>query len=115
VIVLGADGRPVLIGGGAGGAPIPDVMARVLQDVLLRRRSVGDALATGQFHAADPDHIALEEGTAAADLRPALEALGHRVAIEPISTGTAILLRGADGWSGRSDPRRDGGPAQGIR
>lgn len=115
VIVLDAAGRPILIGGGAGGAPIPDVMASVLSGVLIRHTPLAEALASGHFHAADPDHIALEVDTGAASLRPALEALGHRVELEPIDTGTAILLRSADGWQGRSDPRRDGGPALGLR
>lgn len=115
VIVLDAAGKPLLIGGGAGGAPIPDVMAKTLTDILLRHTQVADALASGHYHAADPDHIALESGTAAASLKAALESLGHRVELEPIDTGTAILLRSAEGWQGRADPRRDGGPAQGLR
>jgi gamma-glutamyltranspeptidase/glutathione hydrolase len=115
VIVLDAAGKPVLIGGGAGGAPIPDVMARLLSDVLIRHTPLPDALASGHFHAADPDHIAVEADTPAATLQPALEALGHRVEPESINTGTALLLRSPDGWQGRSDPRRDGGPAQGTK
>jgi gamma-glutamyltranspeptidase/glutathione hydrolase len=115
VIVLGADGKPALIGGGAGGGPIPDTMARVLTDLQMRHRPLGDTLASGNFHAADPDHIALESGTDAERLRPALEAAGHHVEIEQIDTGTSILLRQPDGWQGLADPRRDGGPGQGTR
>lgn len=115
VIVLDAAGKPVLIGGGAGGAPIPDVMARVLTDLLVRHRPLPETLAAGNFHAADPDHIALETGTNAANLRAALEAVGQRVELEQIETGTSILLRRDDGWQGLADPRRDGGPGQGTR
>ena len=115
VIVLDASGKPILIGGGAGGAPIPDVMARVLTDLLIRHRPLADTLAAGHFHAADPDHIVLEANTPAASLRPALEAVGHRVELEQVDTGTSILLRETDGWRGLADPRRDGGPGQGTR
>ncbi len=115
VIVLDQDGKPLLAGGGAGGAPIPDTMAMALIDVLARHHTLQQALSAGHFHAADPDHVALEAGTDAATLRPALEALGQRVELEPVSTGNALLLRGADGWSGASDPRREGGPAQGMK
>lgn len=115
VIVLGADGKPLLVGGGAGGPPIPDTMAMALIDVLGRDQSPAQALARGHFHAADPDHIALETGTDAASLQPALEALGHHVELEQVNTGNALLLHAADGWSGLSDPRRDGGPAQGEK
>jgi gamma-glutamyltranspeptidase/glutathione hydrolase len=115
VIVLDAGGKPVLIGGGAGGAPIPDVMARVLNDLMIRHRPLPDTLAAGHFHAADPDHIVLETGTPAASLRAPLDAVGHRVELEQVDTGTAILLRQEDGWRGLSDPRRDGGAGQGTK
>lgn len=115
VIVLDAGGKPLLVGGGAGGGPIPDTMAMALIDVLVRNRTPLQALAAGHFHAADPDHVALETGTEAAALRPALEAVGQRVELESVSTGNALLLRDAQGWSGASDPRRDGGPARGLK
>lgn len=115
VIALDAGGRAILAGGGAGGPPIPDTMAVLLSQLLARHVPLAEALAQGHFHAADPDHIALEDGTGAAALRPALEAAGHRVELEPVQTGQAVLMRAADGWSGRADPRRDGGPALGLR
>ena len=115
VIVLGADNKPLLVGGGAGGPVIPDTLAMTLIDILARHASLQQALSDGHFTAADPDHIVLETGTPATSLRPALEAIGHRVELETVDTGTAILLHGADGWSGLADPRRDGGPAQGAK
>ena len=108
VIVLGADGHPILVGGGAGGPLIPDVMAMALLDTLGQGLKLQAALGAGQFHAADPDHIVLESGTEAQALQPALEALGHRVESEHVDTGTALLLRAPQGWSGAADPRRDG-------
>jgi gamma-glutamyltranspeptidase/glutathione hydrolase len=115
LIVLDRAGRPILAGGGAGGAPIPDTMAVALIEVLARHAAPADALALGHFHAADPDHIALEAATKAEALRAALQAAGHRVEIEPVDTGNVLLLRSPEGWSGATDPRRDGGGPQGLR
>ena len=111
VIVLGPDGRPVLAGGGAGGPLIPDTVAMALIDTLAMGFSPQQALAAGHFHAADPDHIVLEAGSDAEALRPALEAVGHRVEAEPTDTGTELLLHEGPGWRGASDPRRDGSVA----
>lgn len=111
VIVLGPDGKPVLVGGGAGGPLIPDTVAMALIDTLAMGISPQQALAAGHFHAADPDHIVLEAGSDAEALRPALEADGHRVEAEPTDTGTELLQLTARGWRGASDPRRDGSVA----
>jgi gamma-glutamyltranspeptidase/glutathione hydrolase len=115
LIVLGADNAPVLVGGGAGGAPIPDTMAMTLIRVLSRGLSPAEALAAPHAHAADPDHIVLEQDTAEAALRAPLEAMGHHVEMEPVDTGNVVLLKTPTGWTGSADPRRDGGPAQGLR
>ena len=108
VIVLGADNRPVLIAAGAGGPQIPDTVAIALIDTLAMGLNPREALSAGHFHAADPDHIVVEAGTEAEALIPALEAVGHRVAAEPVETGNVLLLRGTTGWTGAADPRRDG-------
>ena len=108
VIVLAPNGQPILVGGGAGGPLIPDVMAMALLDTLGNGTPLPTALSAGHFHAADPDHIVLETGTEAEALKPALEALGHRVESEHVDTGTSLLLHTPQGWSGAADPRRDG-------
>jgi gamma-glutamyltranspeptidase / glutathione hydrolase len=108
VIVLGPNGRPVLVGGGAGGPLIPDVMAMTLIDTLANGLSPQQALAAGHVEAADPDHIVVEAGSDAEALKPTLEALGHRVEAEPADTGTELLQDTKQGWRGASDPRRDG-------
>jgi gamma-glutamyltranspeptidase/glutathione hydrolase len=100
----------VLIASGAGGAAIPDTLAALLMNVLDRHIPPAPALAALHAHAADPDHIALETGTAPA-LRDALAAMGHRVEIEPVDSGNVILLHDGTGWHGASDPRRDGATA----
>ncbi len=106
-VALGADGAPVLLASGAGGAPIPDTLAALIMDVLDRHMALDAALAAPHAHAADPDHLALETGTSPA-LRDALAAMGHRVEIEPVDSGNVVLRRDGAGWLGAADPRRDG-------
>ena len=115
VIVFSPAGTPVLVGGGAGGPMIPDAMAMTLIDVLAEHRTLAQALAAGHVDAADPDHIEIESGSSAEALAAALEAYGHHIERTTIDTGTAILLHQQDGWTGLSDPRRDGGPAEGMK
>jgi gamma-glutamyltranspeptidase/glutathione hydrolase len=108
VIVLDANNRPILIGGGAGGPMIPDMMAMALIDVLTQAVTPRQALAAGHVHAADPDHVVVEAGSDAEPLRTALAASGHRVEAEHVDSGNVILLRQSNGWIGAADPRRDG-------
>ncbi len=114
VIVLDAQNRPVLLGGGAGGPAIPDEMAMALIRVLGEHARPAQALAEGHVNAADPDHIVVEQGSTAEALRPALEALGHRVEPEPVDSGTVLLLRQGESWIGAGDPRREGREALGV-
>lgn len=107
VIVLGPDWVE-LAGGGAGGIPIPDTMGLAVMDMLANRRELRTVLAAGHVHAADPDHVVLEEGTEAVALQAPLERVGHRVGIETVSTGNAFIRREGRGWLGGADPRRDG-------
>ncbi len=108
VIVLDAAGRPVLLGGSGGGPGVPDFVAAALLDILVRHRSPAEALARGHISAADPDHIAVEAGTQAEALLPALAAMDHPVRAERLPSGSAFVLRRDDGWVGAADPRRDG-------
>lgn len=108
VIVLDAQNHVLLLGGGAGGPAIPDEMAMALIDVLGHHLALPASLAAGHVNAADPDHIVVEQGSPAEALRPALEALGHRVEAEPVDSGTVLLLRSGDAWLGAGDPRREG-------
>ena len=57
---------------------------------------------------ADPDHVAVESGTPAETLLPALAAMGYRARADRMLSGSAFALHDAAGWVGAADPRRDG-------
>lgn len=108
VIAFDRAGRPVVVGGSAGGAMIADYVASALIEMLGNERSPAEALAKGHITTASPGSIRLEAGTPAAKLAPALRARGHNVEEGTLLSGLAFLKREADGWVGAADPRRDG-------
>jgi gamma-glutamyltranspeptidase/glutathione hydrolase len=108
VIVLDPAGKPLLLGGGGGGPFVPDLVAAALIDMLANNRSPAEALARPHISSADPDHVAVEAGTAAEALLPALKAMGYRARADRLASASAFALRGPTGWLGAADPRRDG-------
>ena len=54
------------------------------------------------------DVIELERGTALEAIKPALEAMGHKVQITPITSGLHGIKLNKRGKDGGADPRRDG-------
>ena len=50
----------------------------------------------------------LEEGTPLAALKPALEALGHRVTARALTSGLHGVMATPEGLIGGADPRREG-------
>lgn len=107
-IVFDAQGRPVVVGGSAGGGPIVDYIASSLIEMLANGRSPAEALAKGHLSTATPGKVLLEKGTPAAALAPALAAKGHTVEEAPLVSGLGFLKRTREGWTGAADPRRDG-------
>ena len=107
-IVFGRDGRPVVVGGSAGGGPIVDYIAASLVEMLANDRTPAEALARGHLSTAVAGKVQLEKGTSAAGLAPALTARGHVVEEVPLVSGLGFLKRTRDGWIGAADPRRDG-------
>jgi gamma-glutamyltranspeptidase/glutathione hydrolase len=110
-IVFDEQGRPVLVGGSAGGGQIVDYVAASLIEMLAAGRTPAEALARGHVSTAVGGTVELEEGTPAALLAAPLQAKGHRVAVVKMKSGLAFLKRGAAGWDGAADPRRDGAVA----
>ncbi|MEO8280775.1 MAG: gamma-glutamyltransferase family protein [Ideonella sp.] len=107
-VVFDREGRPVVVGGSAGGGPIVDYIASSLIDMLANGRTPAQALARGHITTATAGKVQLEQGTSAAALAPALAAKGHQVEQVPLLSGLGFLKRTSEGWIGAADPRRDG-------
>lgn len=119
-IVFDAHGALRLVTGAAGGAGIPDFVARAILGVLAHGMEAGEALAqnhvSGQrLDPSVPDAraiAAVERGPGAAALRRALEARGHAVSVGQLRSGLALIRVRHDGTlQGAADPRRDGAVA----
>jgi gamma-glutamyltranspeptidase/glutathione hydrolase len=107
-IAFDREGRPVVVGGSAGGLMISDYVASALIEMLGNGRTPAEALARGHITTAMPGKVRLERGTPAATLAPALRAMGHVVDEGVLLSGLAFLKRTPEGWIGAADPRRDG-------
>lgn len=100
------DGKPVLAVGSPGGSRIIGYVAKTIiahidwgMDV---QQAVSLPHAVNRFGTYD-----LEEGTAAADMAPALEAMGFEVNLRGLTSGLHAISIG-DGLMGGADPRREG-------
>lgn len=103
-----ASGKPVVVGGSAGGGQIVDYISASLIEMLANQRSPAEALARGHVSTANRGKLQLEKGSAAATQAAALSAKGHEVDVVPMTSGLGFLLRREQGWLGAADPRRDG-------
>lgn len=107
-IVFDRNGKPVVVGGSAGGGQIVDYITASLIEMLANQRSPAEALARGHVSTAVRGKLQLEKGSGAATQAPALAAKGHALDIVPMTSGLGFLMRHEGGWLGAADPRRDG-------
>ena len=113
VIATGANGSAVLIGGSAGAGEIVDYVAQAVIELSAGKDPV-EALDEGHVstarapYAGTADVVELEYGRAVSQLARPLIALGHKVRITPMQSGTAFIVRRQGRWEGATDPRRDG-------
>ncbi|WP_299296116.1 gamma-glutamyltransferase [uncultured Tateyamaria sp.] len=100
------DGAPVLAIGSPGGSRIIGYTAKAIIAHLDWGMDVQQAVslphAVNRFGTFD-----VEEGTSAADLAPALEAMGYEVNTRGLNSGLHAIAIG-DGLQGGADPRREG-------
>jgi gamma-glutamyltranspeptidase/glutathione hydrolase len=107
-IVFDAAGKPILVGGSAGGGQIVDYISQSLVEMLANQRTPAEALARGHMSSAIRGKLQLEQGTRAASAAAALSAKGHKVEVLPMLSGLGFLMKRDLGWIGAADPRRDG-------
>ncbi|HEX6018758.1 MAG TPA: gamma-glutamyltransferase [Burkholderiaceae bacterium] len=101
------DGRLLASVGSPGGALIIHYTAKALIASLEWGLDAQQAVALPNFGSVGGP-ILLERDRFPAVTVDALRALGHRVEERDMASGLELLLRTPEGWSGGSDPRREG-------
>ncbi|KAF0280112.1 gamma-glutamyltransferase [Spiribacter aquaticus] len=108
MIALDRDDQPRLIIGSPGGTRIIGYVAQRVADVLMRGGEIKPAIETGNLVNRN-GATQVEAGTEAQALAPDLEALGHEVEVETMTSGLHGIERLPDGViRGAADPRREG-------
>ena len=117
-LVFDGEGRLVLAVGSAGGSRIITHVLKTLIATLDWGMDIQQAISLPNFHKDDGGTLEIERGSSLEALRPALEAMGHRVAARPTVSGLQgiQIVRGPSGQSsetratllGGADPRREG-------
>ncbi len=106
-IVLDEGGHPVLALGSPGGSRIIDYVALTLVGVLDWGLDIQSAIDLPRV--ANRNGVTeLEQGTAVASLKPALEAAGHVVELNELNSGLHGIQINEGHLIGGADPRRDG-------
>jgi gamma-glutamyltranspeptidase/glutathione hydrolase len=106
-IVTGPDGKVRIALGAAGGSTIIAQVAKALIGVLDWHLSAQEAIALPLVYAPG-DVVALERGTDGETLKPAFEALGHRVVVAPLGLKANAIEQVGGHWVGAADPRSEG-------
>jgi len=106
-IVYDARGRVAIVAGSPGGSSIINYVAKTLVAMIDWSLDPQAAVALPNFGSRNGP-TELERDTPVALLADRLRAVGHDVAVIPMTSGTQALARTASGWAGGADPRREG-------
>ncbi|MFC3124489.1 gamma-glutamyltransferase [Pseudoroseomonas globiformis] len=106
-LVFDAEGRLLASLGSPGGARIIPYVVQTLLGLLDWRMDPQAAVSLPRIGSLGLA-AELEEGSAAASLAPALQALGHRTEIRPMVSGLQVISVAPHGLLGGADPRREG-------
>jgi gamma-glutamyltranspeptidase/glutathione hydrolase len=111
-IVLGRDGKLLMVVGTPGGPTIITSVFQVIANVLDQGMSLADAVAAPRVHhQALPDRIDYERNGLSQAVIDSLTAMGYMMHARGSSGDIAAIERTATGWVGVADPRRGGGAA----
>jgi gamma-glutamyltranspeptidase/glutathione hydrolase len=106
-IVTDSAGHLVAVVGSAGGLRIPGFVIQATVGALEWHMTPAQALALG--HVGSTGHRnELEAGTDAAAAAAGLTARGEKIAVDPMPSGSSMIVVTPQGLIGAADPRRDG-------
>jgi gamma-glutamyltranspeptidase/glutathione hydrolase len=106
-LVFGPDGKPVLALGSPGGTAILAFVTETLLGVLDLGLDVQAAIDLPRLVNRNGTTL-LEAGPRGEALKPALEAMGHKVELQPMASGLHAIALTPKGLEGGADPRREG-------
>ncbi|MBY0284537.1 MAG: gamma-glutamyltransferase [Sphingomonas sp.] len=106
-IVYDTKGHPVFTVGAAGGKTIIMQVAKALIAHLDWGMNARDAIGHGLVYF-NGTTLILEQGTALEPMKPAIEALGHKVSVAKLGLKANAAERTPKGWVGAADPRSVG-------
>ncbi len=106
-LVFDGSGRVVMALGSPGGSRIIGYVAKTLVAVLDWKLDVQKAINLPHFTNRNGS-TDLEKGTPLADLKPKLEALGHKVNVRSLTSGLHGIMVTPEGLTGGADSRREG-------
>ncbi|WP_394174660.1 gamma-glutamyltransferase [Thalassotalea litorea] len=107
MMVFNGDGSLRLVVGSPGGSRIINYVSQTLIGVLDWQMSIQDAINLPRITHRN-DVTTLEKGTDLEDIKPALEAMGHKVSVRDLNSGLHGIEVFQDKLIGGADPRREG-------
>jgi gamma-glutamyltranspeptidase/glutathione hydrolase len=107
LVVFAPDGRLHAVLGSPGGSHIINFVARTLVGLLDWQLAPDAVLAMPNFGSRNGP-VDVEDSPAGGQLADGLAAFGHAARLRALTSGLHVIVRGADGWLGAADPRREG-------
>jgi gamma-glutamyltranspeptidase/glutathione hydrolase len=108
-ILVGRDGRVLLVAGAAGGPTITTTTVQLVLNVVDNGMSLADAMSAPRLHEqAWPDRLTYEEGGMPRAVADSLRAAGYELAPVGHLANANSIMRLPNGWAGMSEPRASG-------
>ncbi len=108
-ILVGKDGRVLLVAGAAGGPTITTTTVQLVLNVVDNGMSLHEAMSAPRLHEqAWPDVLVYEEGGMLPAVADSLRAAGYELKSVGHLANANAVMRMPNGWAGMSEPRSSG-------